>query len=63
MVFNKILIVFGTRPEALKMIPIIKQFKKESEFFQTKVCVTANTEICWIKFYKHLIFHLILIWI
>ena len=26
--FNKILIVFGTRPEAIKMAPLVKEFKK-----------------------------------
>lgn len=42
MAYNKrLLIVFGTRPEALKMIPLIKKLKKES-VFETKVCVTAQ---------------------
>ena len=41
MVYKKLLIVFGTRPEALKMVPLIKKLKKES-FFETKVCVTAQ---------------------
>lgn len=35
------LIVFGTRPEALKMIPLIQKLKNES-VFQIKVCVTAQ---------------------
>ena len=39
---KKILIVFGTRPEAIKMAPLIKEFKKNHEFFNTKVCVTAQ---------------------
>jgi UDP-N-acetylglucosamine 2-epimerase (non-hydrolysing) len=38
----KILIVFGTRPEAIKMAPLVKEFKKYPETFQTKVCVTAQ---------------------
>lgn len=37
----KILIVFGTRPEAIKMAPIIKAFKERSEF-EVNVCVTAQ---------------------
>lgn len=37
----KILIVFGTRPEAIKMAPIIKAFEKYSEF-DVSVCVTAQ---------------------
>jgi len=39
---KKILIVFGTRPEAIKMAPLVKAFEKQSEVFKTKVCVTAQ---------------------
>ena len=35
------LIIFGTRPEAIKMAPLVKQFQNE-EKFETKVCVTAQ---------------------
>ena len=38
----KVLTVFGTRPEALKMYPIYKELKKFSDFFDTKLCVTAQ---------------------
>lgn len=38
----KILIVFGTRPEAIKMAPLVKMFQKENVLFETKVCVTAQ---------------------
>ena len=38
---KKVLIVFGTRPEAIKMAPVVKAFK-ESTDFETKVCVTAQ---------------------
>jgi len=38
---KKILIVFGTRPEAIKMIPVVKALEKKSTF-ETKVCVTAQ---------------------
>ena len=38
----KILIVFGTRPEAIKMAPLIKHFQKYSQEFETAVCVTAQ---------------------
>ena len=41
MIYRKFLIVFGTRPEALKMIPLVKELNKTSGF-QTKVCVTAQ---------------------
>ena len=37
-----ILLVFGTRPEAIKMAPLIKEFQKYPEIFDTKVCVTAQ---------------------
>ncbi|ASB49413.1 non-hydrolyzing UDP-N-acetylglucosamine 2-epimerase [Alkalitalea saponilacus] len=39
---KKILIVFGTRPEAIKMAPVVKAFQKESALFETRVCVTAQ---------------------
>ncbi len=38
---KKILFVFGTRPEAIKMAPVIKAFKNE-KIFDTKVCVTGQ---------------------
>lgn len=37
----KILLVFGTRPEAIKMSPLVKEFQKYNQF-ETKVCVTAQ---------------------
>ncbi|WP_187646910.1 non-hydrolyzing UDP-N-acetylglucosamine 2-epimerase [Nitrosophilus labii] len=39
---KKILIVFGTRPEAIKMAPLIKEFEKYKKDFNVKVCVTAQ---------------------
>lgn len=39
---KKILLVFGTRPEAIKMAPLYYALKKESKFFETKICVTAQ---------------------
>lgn len=38
----KNLIVFGTRPEAIKMAPLVKEFLKDKENFDTRVCVTAQ---------------------
>lgn len=35
------LIIFGTRPEAIKMAPLVKEFQKNNDF-ETKVCVTAQ---------------------
>ena len=39
---KKILLVFGTRPEAIKMAPLVKVLQKDSEHFETKICVTAQ---------------------
>lgn len=37
----KILLIFGTRPEAIKMAPLVREFQKYDEF-ETRVCVTAQ---------------------
>ena len=37
-----ILLVFGTRPEAIKMAPLVKEFQKYPEQFKTVVCVTGQ---------------------
>lgn len=39
---RKILLVFGTRPEAIKMAPLALQLKDNDESFETKVCVTGQ---------------------
>lgn len=39
---KKVLLVFGTRPEAIKMAPVIKELKLHTNVFQTIVCVTAQ---------------------
>lgn len=36
------MLVFGTRPEAIKMAPLVKEFQKNPEHFQTIVCVTGQ---------------------
>ncbi|MBI4309466.1 MAG: UDP-N-acetylglucosamine 2-epimerase (non-hydrolyzing) [Candidatus Omnitrophica bacterium] len=38
----KILTVFGTRPEAVKMAPVIKELRKHPQHFDCKVCVSAQ---------------------
>lgn len=38
---KKVMLVFGTRPEAIKMCPLVNEFKKRSEI-ETKVCVTGQ---------------------
>ena len=39
---KKILLVFGTRPEAIKMAPVVKELEKQKKDFQVKVCITAQ---------------------
>ena len=39
---KKILLVFGTRPEAIKMCPLVKEFQKDQNSFETFVCVTGQ---------------------
>ena len=39
---KKIMLVFGTRPEAIKMCPLIKELKKRSKSFEVVVCVTGQ---------------------
>lgn len=39
---KKILSIFGTRPEAIKMAPVVKELEKYPELFDSKVCVTAQ---------------------
>lgn len=39
---KKIMLVFGTRPEAIKMAPLVKEFQKHPDIFETIVCVTGQ---------------------
>ena len=39
---KKVMLVFGTRPEAIKMAPLVKEFQKYPEEFETIVCVTGQ---------------------
>jgi len=39
---KKILIVFGTRPEAIKMAPVVKKIGEHADLFDMKVCITAQ---------------------
>ena len=36
------MLVFGTRPEAIKMAPLVKEFQKHKDLFKTIVCVTGQ---------------------
>lgn len=42
MAMKRIMLVFGTRPEAIKMAPLVKEFQKNTKDFQTIVCVTGQ---------------------
>lgn len=42
MTMRKIMLVFGTRPEAIKMAPLVKELQKHPESFETIVCVTGQ---------------------
>ena len=42
MIMKTIMLVFGTRPEAIKMAPLVKEFQKYPEDFKTVVCVTGQ---------------------
>lgn len=39
---KKVMLVFGTRPEAIKMSPLVKEFQKRNDEFETIVCVTGQ---------------------
>ncbi len=39
---RKVMLVFGTRPEAIKMAPLVKEFQKNDKIFDTIVCVTGQ---------------------
>ena len=39
---KKVMLVFGTRPEAIKMAPLVREFKKNPNAFDTIVCVTGQ---------------------
>ena len=43
MIYMKtVMLVFGTRPEAIKMCPLVKEFQKHTDEFKTVVCVTGQ---------------------
>lgn len=39
---KRVMLVFGTRPEAIKMCPLVKEFQKRTDEFETIVCVTGQ---------------------
>ena len=42
---KKIMLFFGTRPEAIKMCPLVKELQKYPKEFETIVCMIWNTLI------------------
>lgn len=42
MIMKKVMLVFGTRPEAIKMAPLVKEFQQDKNKFDTVVCVTGQ---------------------
>jgi len=39
---KRVLFVFGTRPEAIKLAPVVRELKKQPDVFKVRVCVTAQ---------------------
>lgn len=39
---KRVMLIFGTRPEAIKMCPLVKEFQKRADKFETIVCVTGQ---------------------
>ena len=58
---KKVMLVFGTRPEAIKMCPLVRELKTR-ESIETIVCVTGQHRKCWIRFWKRLASLRIMIW-
>lgn len=42
---KKFLLIFGTRPEAIKFAPLVKELKKHSDIIDVKVCVTGQHQL------------------
>lgn len=42
---KKIMFVFGTRPEAIKLCPLVKEFEKHTDKFKTSICVTGQHRV------------------
>ncbi len=38
----KVLFAFGTRPEAIKLVPVIKELEKDKKHFKVEICITAQ---------------------
>ena len=49
---KKVILVFGTRPEAIKMCPLVKEFRAHSNIFDTIVCVTEFSVLIYLKYFR-----------
>lgn len=47
---KKIMLVFGTRPEAIKMAPLVKELKKRATEFETIFLLLASIGKCLIRY-------------
>ena len=45
----KIMVVFGTRPEAIKMAPLVLELQKQKEVIETIQWLLPSTVKCWTK--------------
>ena len=61
MIMKTVMLVFGTRPEAIKMAPLVKEFQKNSADFRTIVCVTGQHREMLDQVFKFSTFTLIMI--
>ena len=61
-IMKKIMLVFGTRPEAIKMCSLVNELKKR-EKIETIVCVTGQHRRCWIRYCKLLVLCLTMIFL
>ena len=50
------MLVFGTRPEAIKMCPLVKEFQKHTDEFKTVVCVTGQHREMLVTVYFSILF-------
>lgn len=47
---KKIMLVFGTRPEAIKMAPLVKEFQKYPDTFRPLFVLPGSIVKCWIRY-------------
>ena len=45
----RLMVVLGTRPEVIKLAPVISALRAKPDDFETVVCSTGSTGQCWIS--------------